>query len=39
MSGADAAKQLGMKVGAAYVAKSKVQRMLQEIVQGCEDEA
>jgi RNA polymerase sigma-70 factor (ECF subfamily) len=38
MSGADAARQLGMKVGAVYVAKSKVQRMLQEIVQGCEEE-
>jgi RNA polymerase sigma-70 factor (ECF subfamily) len=38
MSGADVAKKLGMKVGAVYVAKSKVQRMLQEIVREGEEE-
>lgn len=31
-SGAEAAQRLGMKVGAVFVARSKVQRMLQETV-------
>jgi RNA polymerase sigma-70 factor (ECF subfamily) len=39
MSGADAAVQLGMKVGAVFVAKSRVQKMLQETVRALEDEA
>jgi RNA polymerase sigma factor (sigma-70 family) len=38
MTGVEAARQLGMQVGTVYVAKSKVQRMLQEIVQVCEDQ-
>lgn len=38
MKGADAAKQLGMNVGAVFVAKSKVQAMLQEIVRASEEE-
>ena len=30
LSGAEAAQQLGMKIGAVFVAKSKVQKMLQQ---------
>jgi RNA polymerase sigma-70 factor (ECF subfamily) len=36
LSGAEAAARLGMKVGAAFVAKSKVQKMLQEEVRKLE---
>jgi RNA polymerase sigma factor (sigma-70 family) len=38
-SGADAAEQLGMKVATAYVARSKVQKMLQQEVQRLETAA
>lgn len=38
LRGAEAARQLGMNVGTVFVAKSKVQAMLQEIVRGCEEE-
>ena len=30
LSGAEAAARLGMKIGAVFVAKSKVQKMLQQ---------
>ena len=30
LSGAEAAQRLGMKIGAVFVAKSKVQKMLQQ---------
>ena len=33
LSGAEAAERLGMKPGAVFVARSKVQKMLQEEVQ------
>jgi RNA polymerase sigma factor (sigma-70 family) len=32
LSGAEAAKRLGMKVGLAFVAKSRVQKMLQDVI-------
>lgn len=32
LSGAEAARQLGMKVGLAFVAKSRVQKLLQEVI-------
>jgi RNA polymerase sigma-70 factor (ECF subfamily) len=38
MKGIEAAEQLGMKVGAVFVAKCKVQAMLQEIVRSCEED-
>jgi RNA polymerase sigma-70 factor (ECF subfamily) len=38
MKGADAARVLGMNVGAVFVAKSKVQAMLQEIIRAAEDQ-
>jgi RNA polymerase sigma-70 factor (ECF subfamily) len=38
MKGADAARILGMNVGAVFVAKSKVQAMLQEIIRVAEDQ-
>ncbi len=38
LSGAEVAERLGMKVGAVWVAKSKVQKMLQDTVQRLEAE-
>jgi RNA polymerase sigma-70 factor (ECF subfamily) len=38
LSGADAAERLGMKVGAVFVAKSRVQKMLQETIRTLENE-
>jgi RNA polymerase sigma-70 factor (ECF subfamily) len=38
LSGAEAAARLTMKVGAVYVAKSKVQKMLQETIRTLETE-
>ena len=38
LSGAEAAERLGMKVGAIYVAKCKVQKMLQEGIRRLEAE-
>ena len=38
VSGADAAQRLGMKVGAVFVAKSRVQKMLQETIRALENE-
>ncbi len=37
-SGAEAAAQVGMKVGAVYVAKNKVQKMLREAIRRLEGE-
>jgi RNA polymerase sigma-70 factor (ECF subfamily) len=37
LSGAEAASRLGMQVGAVYVARGKVQRMLQEEVRRLEE--
>ena len=37
-SGAEVAKQLGMKIGTVYVAKSKVQKMLREEIGNLEKE-
>src|SRR5262245_2970255 len=36
-SGADAAEQLGMKVGAAFMARSRVQKMLQDEIRRLEE--
>jgi RNA polymerase sigma-70 factor (ECF subfamily) len=38
LSGAEVAARLGMKVGAVYVAKSKVQKLLQETIRALETE-
>lgn len=38
LSGADAAERMGMKVGAVWVAKSKVQRMIQQEIRKLERE-
>jgi RNA polymerase sigma-70 factor (ECF subfamily) len=38
MKGVEAAKRLGMQVGAVFAAKGKVQAMLQEIVRASEEE-
>lgn len=38
LKGAEAAQRLGMNVGAVFVAKSKVQAMLQEIIRASEEE-
>ena len=37
VSGAEVAERLGMKVGTVFVARSKVQRMLQEEMQKLEE--
>jgi RNA polymerase sigma-70 factor (ECF subfamily) len=37
LSGADVARRLGMQIGAVYVARGKVQKMLQEEVRRLED--
>jgi RNA polymerase sigma-70 factor (ECF subfamily) len=38
VAGAEAAERLGMKVGAVFVAKSRVQKMLQETIRSLENE-